>query len=408
MVKLPEFTGKDLIEFAENFGRILRMTSQTLPSGRVKCDQLLPWCGTKYLEKLVKQIVTKSATFADVLVALERQYPTYEADLSIRAKIQNLAVLTNNLKPARISELLADLDHWVGRLTPGSYSRDELLFWLVANLPRELWDECRSTADRKARALNYEDLSVLLLQLALEKDSYQELNTYRPGGGGSGSHGQGYQGHRPGQGTTPENACIMSNVQDLFWCDARDEQGSLLHAPDCDQHDCFVVKGKKQETNTGGKAKLPDQYRCTITCAFCGKSKHYEDKCYHKQRLSAKLKTENASGKGGGKGNANEDNGEGKFKGNGKGQGGKGKGGRRGGDGKPDNNKNAKPSRGNPNSTQGGNCEPSGGQPNTGPTTRSQTQGQQEQGTKRANEDGDQSNARKRSRFMPMARKLQM
>ena len=65
------------------------------------------------------------------------------------------------------------------------------------------------------------------------------------------------------------------------------------------------------------------------------------------------------------------------------------------------------PSVGNLNSTPGGNSEPSGGQPNTGPTTRSQTQGKQEQGTKRANEDGDQSNARKRPRFMRMARKLQ-
>ena len=106
--------------------------------------------------------MTKSATFADVLVALERQYPTYETDLSIRAEIQNVAVLPNNPKPARVSELLADLDHWAGRLTPGSYSSDDLLFWLVAKLPQEQWDECRSTAARKARALNYEDLSVLL------------------------------------------------------------------------------------------------------------------------------------------------------------------------------------------------------------------------------------------------------
>ena len=199
----------------------------------------------------------------------------------------------------------------------------------------------------------------------------------------------------------------MSNVQDPFRCDARDEQGSLLHASGCDQHDCFVVQGKKQETNTGGRAKLPDHYRCTITCALCGRRKHYEDECYHKQRLSAKLKTENASGKGNGKGNANKDNGKGKYKGNGKGQGGKSKGGRGGGYRKPDKDKNAKPSGGNPNPTPGGNPEPSGGQPNTGPTTRSLMQGQQEQGTKRANEDGDQSDARKCSRFMGMARKLQ-
>ena len=295
----------------------------------------------------------------------------------------------------------------MGRLTPGCYGSHELLIWLVAKLPRELWDECRLAAECKARALNYEDLSVLLLELVLEKEIDQRLNAYRPGGAGSGRHGGGYQGHRPGHGTTPKNARIMSNVQDLFWCDARDEQGSLLHAPDGDQHDCFVVQGKKRETNTGGKAKLLDHYRCTITCAFCGKRKHYEDECYHKQRLSAKLKTENASGKGGGKGNANKDNGQGKSKGNGKGQGGKGDGGRGGGDRKPDKDNNANPSEGNPNPTPGGNPEPSGGQRNTGPTTRSQTQGQQEQGTKRANEDGDQSNARKRSRFMRMAPKLQ-
>ena len=138
MVYLPEFTGKDLSEFAEIFGRFLRMTGRTRASGRVTCDLLLQYCKTKYLEKQVKQIVTKSATFADVLVALERQYPTYKTDLSIRAEIQILAMLPNNPKPARISELLADLDHLVGRLTPGSYGSDELLFWLVTKLPREL------------------------------------------------------------------------------------------------------------------------------------------------------------------------------------------------------------------------------------------------------------------------------
>ena len=383
------------------------MTGRTRACGRVKCDLLLQCCMTKYLEKHVKQTVTKSATFADVLVALERQYPTHKTDVSIRAEIQNLAVLPNNPKPARISGLLADLDHWVGPLTPGSYGSHELLFWLVAKLPRELWDECRALAERKARALNYRDLSVLPLELALEKESDQHLNAYGPGGGGSGSQGQGYEGHRPGQGTTPKNARFMSNVPDLLWCDSRDEQGCLLHAPDCDQRDCIVVQGKKQETNTGSKAKLPDHYRCTITCAFCGKRKHYEDECYHKQRLSAKLKTKNASGQGSGKGNTDKDSGKGKSKGNGKGKGGKGKGGRGRSDCKPDREKNANQSGGNPNTTPGGNSDPCGGKPNTGPLTRTQTQAQQEQGTKRANEDGDQSNARKRSRFMLMARKLQ-
>ena len=135
VVNLPEFTGKDLSEFAENFGRFRRLTGQTHASGRVKCDLLLQCCKTKYLEKQVRQIVTNSATFADVLVACERQYQTYETDLSIRAEIENLPVLPNNPRAGRVSELLADLDHWVGQLTPGPYSSDDLLFWLVAKLP---------------------------------------------------------------------------------------------------------------------------------------------------------------------------------------------------------------------------------------------------------------------------------
>ena len=41
---------------------------------------------------------------------------------------------------------------------------------------------------------------------------------------------------------------------------------------------------------------MPDHYSWTITCAFCGKPKHYEDECYHRQRLSAKLKSEAQNG----------------------------------------------------------------------------------------------------------------
>ena len=157
---------------------------------------------------------------------------------------------------------------------------------------------------------------------------------------------------------------IMENVKELFWCDARDEQGHLQHAPDCEQRDCFVVQGKKQETNTGAKGQLPDHYRCTITCAFCGKRKHYEEECYHKQRLSAKLKGEDpgkGSRKGGGKGEGN-DSSKGKSKGRGQGQD-KSQGGRGGGASRQPDKDNENPDKngGNPNPNPGGNSEPSGG-----------------------------------------------
>ena len=83
VVNLPVLTEKDLSRIAESFGRCMRVIGQTHATGTVKCHVLLLCCKTKYLEKQVKQILTNSATFAGMLVALERQYPLYETDLSI-------------------------------------------------------------------------------------------------------------------------------------------------------------------------------------------------------------------------------------------------------------------------------------------------------------------------------------
>ena len=60
----------------------------------------------------------------------------------------------------------------------------------------QTWEECRSTSERKSRTLTYEDLSVLLLELALEKESDNHLNAYRPGGNLSG-RGCSHQGQEP-------------------------------------------------------------------------------------------------------------------------------------------------------------------------------------------------------------------
>ena len=84
---------------------------------------------------------------------------------------------------------------------------------------RDIWDECRATRKRKARTLTYEDWSVLLLELALKKESDQHLNAYRHRVQG------GEQGHGPHHGPHHRNARYMST---LFGCEAIDEQGALV------------------------------------------------------------------------------------------------------------------------------------------------------------------------------------
>ena len=229
--KIPKKIPKKFQKNSKKNSKKIPKNSKKFQKKFQKIPKTLQCCKTKYLEKQVKQISTKCAIFAEVVVALERQYPCYETHLSIRTEIQSPAMLPNNPNAARISQLLANLNHWVGQLTPGSYGSDQMLFWSVAEIPRDVWDECRPTAERKARTLTYQDLSLLLLELELEKEGDQHLNAYRPGGGNSGNHGRGHQGPTPGQGTTPKNARYMGNVQDVFWCDATNEQGGLVHAP---------------------------------------------------------------------------------------------------------------------------------------------------------------------------------
>ena len=146
--------------------------------------------------------------------------------------------------------------------------------------------------------------------------------------------------------------------------------------------------------------------------AFRGKRNHYEDGCYHKQLLSATLKTEAQSGGGSAGGKSQGEKGKGNSEGRGEGQGpAEGKGGERRGPNRKNQDtnkdKNQDRSGGSPNTTpRETNPELSGGQQNTGPMTRLEPQAQQEQGTMRANEDGDEFNVRKRSCLMRMARKL--
>ena len=45
-----------------------------------------------------------------------------------------------------------------------------------------------------------------------------------------------------------------------------------------------------QKTKDGQEVKHQDHFRCTITCGYCGKRRHYEDECHIKRRESEKLK----------------------------------------------------------------------------------------------------------------------
>ena len=85
-------------------------------------------------------------------------------------------MLPNNPKPAWISELLANIDHWVGRLTPGSYSSDKAGLLVGGQAP----SEAVGRVPVNGRAQGKSPQLGGLLELALEKESDQHLNAYCP------------------------------------------------------------------------------------------------------------------------------------------------------------------------------------------------------------------------------------
>ena len=77
----------------------------------------------------------------------------------------------------------------------------------------------------------------------------------------------------------------------LFYCKPTDDKGGPCHAPGCDgRSSCMLQLRRTQKTKDGQEVKHQDHFRCTITCGYCGKTRHYEDECHIKRRESEKLK----------------------------------------------------------------------------------------------------------------------
>ena len=110
----------------------------------------------------------------------------------------------------------------------------------------------------------------------------------------------------------------------LFYCKPLNDKGGPCHAPDCNHRSgCVMQLQRRQHTKDGKTVTHQDPFRCTITCAYCGKRRHYGDECHiqereidkHKRREAERQKAQTPTttpqngdnggkegGKGGGKG----------------------------------------------------------------------------------------------------------
>ena len=167
-LELPEFDPKNLPKWAEGFAEFLLLTRQSHVDVATKCSLLKRSCKKKPLQKQVKQIVKTCSTWAEVLQRLDKTFPVYETDLSVRTQIEELPMLPEIPSAERVSEYMCGLEYLFLRVNMGSYRAEEPHLWLMSKISARTWDDCRTTSERKSRSRTYDDLVDLLIELALE------------------------------------------------------------------------------------------------------------------------------------------------------------------------------------------------------------------------------------------------
>ena len=193
----------------------------------------------------------------------------------------------------------------------GSYGATEPHLWLMSTISQRTWDDCRSTSERKSRTHSYDELVDLLIELALERENDSHMEKFLKkhlgrGGTPTPESGEGKGPKNPpnanqGGGKGRGNLRAMNEVNPdagtppLFYCKPVNVKGGPCHASDCDHRSSCMLQMKRQQHAKDGKPVThEDHFRCTITCGYCGKRRHYEDECHIKKRESDKLKREEA------------------------------------------------------------------------------------------------------------------
>ena len=137
----PELDPKNLPEWEEEFAEFFLLTGQSHLDMATKCSLLKHSCKKKFLQKQVKQIVKTCSTWAEVLQRLEKPFPVYEKDLSVRTQIEELPMLPEFSSAARVSEYVWDVEYLISQMNVGSYGPTEPHLWLMSTIPTRTWND---------------------------------------------------------------------------------------------------------------------------------------------------------------------------------------------------------------------------------------------------------------------------
>ena len=257
-LELPEFDPKNLPEWAEEFAGFLLLTGEFHADVATKCSLPKRSCKKKFLHKQVNQIVKTCSTWVEVLQRLEKMFPVYETDLSVRTQIEELPLLPEFPSAAQVSEYVCDLEYLFSRMNVSSYGATEPHLWLMSKIPQRTRDDCRATPERKSRTNSYDELVDLLIQLALEGENDSHMEKFLKkhlgrGGTPTPERGEGKGPKHPtntnqGGGKGRGNVRAMNEVKPdagtppLFYCKPVNDKGGPCDASDCDHRSSCMLQ----------------------------------------------------------------------------------------------------------------------------------------------------------------------
>ena len=161
---MPVFTGRNIVFWAKDFARFLRLTGQTKASDMIKSDLVVTGCKTDWLRELLEDLLSESNTFVEILAKIAETFPVFETDMHIRQQLLDLSKFKEFPKVDEINQMEARIRRLVAKLTCG-YSEHDKLILLRSKIPAKTWSECKDTPARKGLTHSYFDLLRLLKAL---------------------------------------------------------------------------------------------------------------------------------------------------------------------------------------------------------------------------------------------------
>ena len=265
--ELPKFDGHDFSTFVEKFARFLRLSGLQNASEQTKTDWLVQASDPKIYKIVTATVKENQGDLEATLTKLGEIFPTLENDLTVRRKIEALTSLSYAPDPAQLATFLLEFETLLGKLSENSMTDQDKLLHLINKLHPKTFQELRASPVWRPHTDTYSGIKQALTEKVKEDWVDKRLVV------------------------TQKN--LLAQTEQMQVDSAQTPQSTSY------QHQSRSLgkgKGKGKGQGKGGprgrtpsartpsrsRSKSQNRFSATIICKWCGKTGHYDDRCFSK------------------------------------------------------------------------------------------------------------------------------